>query len=222
MSKLPALAPPIAADASRPDLLDVASLLFDTARGQPAAARLTLLDAAQILIDRARADLAAPAQVAAPARRARTNGAAHRRKIRAPASVPQAQAATAPPPARRDAAPGGGQRSKVEDEAEPEILDHNGVTATIGARSASIEHADRVIEVSPRQARLVACLARAMPQPVDRKFIAGKVWAGQRVPEASDTIISNLVQPIVAPLAAMGLTLKTVRGVGVALQKAGE
>lgn len=96
------------------------------------------------------------------------------------------------------------------------------MTATIGERSASIEHADRVIEVTPRQARLVACLARAMPQPVDRKFIAGKVWAGSRVPDFYEQIISQVFTPIVAPLAEIGLTLKTVRGVGLSLQKAGE
>lgn len=108
------------------------------------------------------------------------------------------------------------------EEADPEIHDHNGVTVTIGQRSASVEHAERVIEVQPRAGRLIACLARAMPHPVDRKFIAGRIWAGTRIPEAADTAITNIMAPIVAPLAGIGLTLKTVRGVGVALQREGE
>lgn len=87
-------------------------------------------------------------------------------------------------------------------------------------RGGFVTFADNVIEMTGKQARIVACLARGMPHPVDRLFIAKRVWAGERVPESYETVISNYISPIIAPLAGIGLTLKTVRGVGLSLQKA--
>lgn len=101
-------------------------------------------------------------------------------------------------------------------------MTHNGVTVMIAGADASVAFGDDTITVNVKQGRLVAALARAMPNPVGRDFLANKMWTGQRVPAAYETIISNIMSPIIAPLAGIGLTLKTVRGVGVALQKAGE
>jgi hypothetical protein len=247
MSKALALlrqVPEISGEGQAGPMLGLAAQLL--AAGNSARANVkhadVILRAAVSIIETVRADLAASAPSARKPYQARTP-----RKQRANHSVADSSrglranpgstgasnggrgddralavaAAPAIPPVRRPRGPrrlGGGRA----EESDPEILDHNGVTATVGERSASIEHADRVIEVTPRQGRLVACLARAMPQPVDRKFIAGKVWEGARIPEAHETIISNLIAPIITPLAGMGLTLKTVRGVGLSLQKAGE
>jgi DNA-binding response OmpR family regulator len=205
LQRAPELPPAIA-----PDTLDVARLLLGAGRGQTSATKLTLVDAALILLGRVREDLA-PAKVEAPAGGRRRR---RRTKVARVEAEPPKPPEEAPAPAPRP------ERGGAGEEPEPEVFDHNGVTVTVGQRSASVEHANAVIEVQPRAGRLVACLARAMPHPVDRKFIAGRIWAGTRIPEASDTAISNLMEPIKQPLAELGLVLKTVRGVGIALQKA--
>jgi DNA-binding response OmpR family regulator len=75
-----------------------------------------------------------------------------------------------------------------------------------------------VIGVTARQARLFAALAPAMPQVVDRAFLIKKIWAGQRIPEFAEQILGALVRDSAVAAASIGLSINSVRGVGVALQ----
>jgi hypothetical protein len=64
-----------------------------------------------------------------------------------------------------------------------EIVEHNGVTISLVEGEEKVVFGELEIEVKPRHARLVACLAAANFLPVGRDFIAKRVWVGERIPE---------------------------------------
>lgn len=132
-----------------------------------------------------------------------------------PVRVAPARAAEATPQAPRQVAPGGGQ-------AETTTVRHHGVRIEHGDIAGVVEHGGNEIVVSAKQARFIACLAAAAPHPVGRDFIAKKIWVRERVPEFADQALSDHMGRLADPLGSIGLAFKTVRGVGIALQKAGE
>lgn len=188
-----------------------------------------ILAAAISIIETVRTDLATPAAAQRVARQAREpkakKNAAPKREPRqvtaAPASAREVYVAPKPAPVTTSrAAVAGGGRTVAIDPLESAVW--NDVKITFAADGCSVAHEGYrdAVDLSVKQARLISCLARAMPQPVDRKFIAGKVWASERAPAEFSNIISSMIRDIIEPLAGIGLTLKTVHGVGLSLQKA--
>jgi DNA-binding response OmpR family regulator len=125
---------------------------------------------------------------------------------RAVRRIAQNKPAQLPPPKAIAGANGGGKTS-------------HGVTVCLDPDAESIFYGGRLMELTPRQARLAAALAAGMPNPIDRKFLIGKVF-GAAAPEFADTLLGQLARQLNTAAAACGLIVKTVRGVGIALQAA--
>ncbi|MCZ7564721.1 MAG: hypothetical protein M5U08_13855 [Burkholderiales bacterium] len=122
------------------------------------------------------------------------------------AEIPAFLPAPAKPPAPRPPKPAAPARDP---------LFANGVEITFGP-DADVTYAERTTEITERQAELLAVLAPAMPLPVGRDFIAGKLWASP--PTHADVMLGEIASSLKAALPGIGLQLKTVRGVGIALQ----
>jgi hypothetical protein len=71
------------------------------------------------------------------------------------------------------------------------------------------------MEITARQAQLLALLVRASPQPVGREFLIPRLWRSP--PTFASQMLSQRVGDCGSAAAAVGLTLRTVRGVGIAL-----
>jgi hypothetical protein len=117
---------------------------------------------------------------------------------------PRASAAASPPAA-------------TEPSAMPAAT-HNGVHVDVGA--GRIRFAGRAANLKQREALLIALLARAMPNPVDRNFLAKRVWAKQRIPEDAAALLDQMARASAPQLGAIGLEIKVVKNVGIALRAA--
>lgn len=126
---------------------------------------------------------------------------------------PAASVKSAPAPKPAPASP----KPKLAAAVEPP-LERSGITIHFDRGAEAIELAGKLAKLSGRQAQFLAVLLKATPEPVDRKFIARKLWAGEGVPPSYDVSLSELAIALRATLAPIGLTVKTVRGVGIALQ----
>lgn len=146
-----------------------------------------------------------------------------RRASRAAAQPPQHDDAVKASRRTRapDGASGGGQAKPAPAAAASRAdVTYNDVTVRFSPGVESIEHGDKLVRVNARQALFVSLIARTMPVPCDRGFIARALWSGQRVPDSSEQILTTLAGELRPRLAEVGLDIKTVRGSGFALAPA--
>lgn len=198
-------------DATVDKLIDTAITLLEEARGRRPAQVVGLVGAIGILFNRPGITFdaevePAPAAIEDKRRKPRRKKKAAKRGGRRAPEKPRPEKPDAVKPAGDAPAAG-------------EIVDHNGVTVSLVAGEEKVTFGELEIEVKPRHARLVACLAAANFLPVARNFIAKRVWAGERVPEFHEQLLSSLSTEVNPALEQLGLTIKTVRGVGLALAK---
>lgn len=124
-----------------------------------------------------------------------------------------------PKPPQRKAAPVAATRDvSQEPVTAADLVENAGITVCTAAQRETIAYADREIDLKDRQASFLAALVTASPSPVARDFIARRVWAGRQVPEFAEQILGTMAGELREPLALIGLQIKTVRGVGIALQ----
>lgn len=211
----------------RGELMDVAARFLDRARRRHGDG----LEAFMV-VARAFADvllIAAPveAEQLAPPAPAKTHGGGRAKKRRVKAKPENAAPPIAPvvkkeiPPAK----PTPAKVAPVKAAPAPRVTEltvssPNGIAVSREVGEESIRIGDHVYDLTDRQACFLATLAAASPQPVGREFIAKRIWAGKAIPEFYETILTTLATELRAPLGIMGLDLKTVRGVGFALQAA--
>lgn len=117
----------------------------------------------------------------------------------------------------RAESPGGGQAPPA---APPELLDANGVSVAIAAAGAVVSFGAAELTLRVKEGRMVACLARAMPHPVDPTFIAERVLGASR--DFDLTTLAAMVARVTPLLAGIGLRLRKVGITGFSLQKEGE
>lgn len=89
-----------------------------------------------------------------------------------------------------------------------------------GGKEPRVEHAGAAVRLQTNEARLLAALLPGSPAPIVRSHIVKKIW-GTKVPEDAIDIVSDLARGIDPRLRSIGLLIKHVPGVGLALQKAG-
>ena len=94
----------------------------------------------------------------------------------------------------------------------------HGITITLLRNAEAIEHGGAEMEINARQALFLSVLLKGSPNPIGRDFIAQKIWPGGP-PATSDLALTQLTTELAAALAPIGLAVKAVRGVGIALQK---
>lgn len=99
---------------------------------------------------------------------------------------------------------------------EPPIV-HNGVTIVFAPDAESVSYRGKSMEVTARQAQLVALLARAMPNSVGREFIKPRLFGGKIGPHA-DGVLDTMAMDLGKALGAIGLVLRNTKGIGFALQ----
>lgn len=100
-----------------------------------------------------------------------------------------------------------------------EIVERDGISVWIKPGVERIQHAGREVELNARQAALAAALVRATPVPVDRTHLINKVWKG-RAPACADTVLGAIATDLRTACEPIGLVVKTVRGVGISIQRA--
>lgn len=82
---------------------------------------------------------------------------------------------------------------------------------------ARVTFAEKTVEVSRRQAELVAVLAGAMSVGwLDRKVLAQKAWP-DLASSSGDTYLSTTIEPLTNRLASIGVRLTSERGFGLRL-----
>lgn len=182
------------------------------AEGETAAAAI---DAAMQAFGRADHVAALP-QPAAVAAALPAPDAPAERKPRAPArrtaNRPKAKpAARAPKAAKR--APAAAASPAPPRAADAEV-NSDGVSVDTTPDAESISYGGRTTELTAEQAELAALLARAMPTPVAREFLIKKLGLTSAFAEQT---LSTRASRLREAVATIGLEVKTVRGVGIAL-----
>lgn len=114
---------------------------------------------------------------------------------------------------------GGGHTALQATPAGPvvEANETNGVTIDPTPNGESISYGGRTTELTAKLAVLASALARAMPLPVDRKRLAKELGLSG---EWADQMVSQHARKLGDAVGTIGLIVKTVRGVGVAMQPA--
>lgn len=120
-----------------------------------------------------------------------------------------------PPPRREVAtekpADGGGARKEGGGTAV------NGIFIDLKQDEESVTFRGKSTEVTTRQARLVALLARPRPQPVAESFLVGALWEG-RPPKDAAELLRQICADLKGGMSSIGLDLRTVKGVGYQLK----
>ncbi|MDQ2083665.1 hypothetical protein RA307_26060 [Xanthobacteraceae bacterium Astr-EGSB] len=148
----------------------------------------------------------------------------------APETEPATPQPASPPPAANDSAP------KVTQAAASQARSHGGgarigIWAGLNAAFADLEIAEfsdssgavlvrrrgAGVRLNARQAQLVRLTARGMPAPIDRRHLIARLW-GATPPSSADIVLGQVAKACDEALRPEGLTMKTVRGVGIALQ----
>lgn len=128
----------------------------------------------------------------------------------AAAAAPAPKPAAPQPPARP---PHAGEKVEVQNATA-------GLLVRLAPDEESITFRGREMELTARQARLAAILTPAAPQPVDRQFIIGRMWAGQPIATA-DVVLAQVCSELRAAVGSIGLDVIATRGVGIALAEKG-
>lgn len=189
-----------------PDLLDVAIALLASARRLSLQHhKSVLIEASTILLDAQRADAPAAhspvprprkARAAKPRTRGRKSVESLFREAKREVQKPMKSA-----PARFTVRP---------------TESVNRVTIVFDKGHEAITYDGKSMELNARQAQVLYVLARAMPNPVDRKHIASKLWATP--PQFWEQTVSNVVRECGRAVDGVGLEVKSVPGVGVLLR----
>lgn len=168
-----------------------------------------LLDAAAMLLGVVRYDLR-PYEAAEPPKVDTPQLSADRatRKVKRKASD---KATRATKPRERQAG--------AEPAAAVAPVEANGVSVNLSEGAESVTFKGKTLSVSDRQARFILAVARGMPNPVDRSFIAKKVWPSGKVPEFYEQILGQFCSTLADPMATIGLRPEGVRGVGIVLKE---
>lgn len=133
--------------------------------------------------------------------------APNRPKVAAPAPAPKPVAAK---PAAVKAPP-----RPVEPPVEA-----NGVTVCFDPEDEAITYRGKTMEVTYRQAKVAAILARAMPHPVGREFIVGKLFNGGTPPSTAGMVVDQVAVELGKAITGIGLKVNVVRGIGFSLGEA--
>lgn len=83
----------------------------------------------------------------------------------------------------------------------------------------AIEHAGQVMEITGKQAALLAMFAKASPLPIGRPQLIARLWPNASR-DSADAMLGGLVTECRQIVPSVGLVLVTMRGVGIALQPA--
>lgn len=94
-------------------------------------------------------------------------------------------------------------------------VEANGVRVDFGA--STVTHDGKEVEVSPRQAHVIAVLARAMPNPIPRDEIIKRAMP-EVAASSGQSYLSEMRAPLTDRMAKIGLVLKTIFKFGYALQ----
>ncbi len=103
-------------------------------------------------------------------------------------------------------------------EKRPAPITTEGVTVRFNANSESVSYRQKTMEITYRQAQVVAILAKAKPQPVDRKFIIDRAFNGKGR-DAAGMALDQIYMDLSKALPGIGLQIKNIKGVGFALQE---
>jgi hypothetical protein len=74
------------------------------------------------------------------------------------------------------------------------------------------------VELSEKRARFVLAIARGKGEPVGRDFVVKAIWKGEAIPSSSDQVLYDMTRIVREQVASIGLVVKPVPGVGIALQ----
>lgn len=122
------------------------------------------------------------------------------------------------PPATKPAAPAKPAAApKAIPEAPPKKVAPNGKVMSGGVAHETVDVAGRAIALPPRQAELAGLLVKASPNPVAREFLAKHMRLGGAFAEQQ---IASIAADLRRNCEPHGIVIKTVRGVGIALQEA--
>ena len=96
-------------------------------------------------------------------------------------------------------------------------VEANGLTVIFDDENERVVFNDREIEVTTRQAKLVAALAAEMPRGLDYPALIKRLW-GSQPPMKPETVIDQAKRELTAPLREIGLDLrKTTGGLGLSV-----
>lgn len=95
----------------------------------------------------------------------------------------------------------------------------SGISINFDPDEACVSYRGQSMEITDRQAQVIATLAKAMPQPVGREFIVKKVFV-DRHPNVANMALDQIYTSLAKVLPGIGLQIKNVKGVGFALQEA--
>lgn len=197
------------ADNEAPGLLRIVGGLLDCAERSTPRNRRVLLDAASVLLEAAK-DEAVEEQSGATTRPKPTRDlkAFNREAIaRAKAAAPPEVLPKAKPQTPAPTVTGGGTTDT--------LLELHGVSISLKPDDGQVSYRGKTTEVTDKQAQLAALLLKGSPHPIDREFLSEKL--GFRG-EFRDTSLGTLIGDTRRAVETIGLTLKTIRGVGVSLQ----
>lgn len=100
----------------------------------------------------------------------------------------------------------------------PPTVNVNGVTIVFEDENEHVTFRGQSMEVTARQAKFVAVIARNMPEPCGRTEITNRMW-GQQPPGKVDAVLDQIATDLINALAPIGLTVTSYRGVGFALKE---
>ena len=179
--------------------IDATCVLLQAAKGLDEAQQNVMFEASRILLGHAGAP---PLQLdAAPSKPAITapklKSAKPQAAKRAPVAKPATQADRAP------ALP-----------AAPLFVGERGLE--VGADF--VRTPAGAVELSEKRARFVLAIARGKGEPVGRDFVVKAIWKGEAIPSSSDQVLYDMTRIVREQVASIGLVIKPVPGVGIALQ----
>jgi hypothetical protein len=210
----------VAPSSDHPQMLDVAILLLTTARGRHPSQSSVLIEASQILLGAIAPSLEhalidAPAQLGTLAAKPKPKSHHKAKPVTPPA--PKVPASSPPPPSPAKAA----APAAVEKPGEAvDAIELQGVTVCFTRDEESVSCRGKTMEVTAQQAKLVATLLRAMPNPVNFDFVVSKMWSKPAPSSARTVLIFQIASACRDALAPIGLEIKTMKGVGMSLSKA--
>lgn len=167
------------------------------------------------VIDKDTVEIVLPDWSAVPAAAAEDEGDDAAQEERPPAAPPSTREAHAPAPRPSMPVKPNNRGAK---RVEPPVT-INGVHINFTPDAEIVSFKSKAMEVTRRQAQMIAALARGMPNPIGRDFLRTKLF-GQNDRLAAELALDTISMDLTKALGGIGLVLKTVKGVGFALQEA--
>lgn len=120
-----------------------------------------------------------------------------------------------PPPAPR-APPAAAKKPNGRPAPVAPPVTHGGVHIDFTPDEETVTFGGKSMEVTARQAEMIAMLARGMPNPIARSFLRSKIF-GANPPTTADLVLDTMAIDLTKAVDAIGLVFKTVKGLGYAL-----